>query len=85
MLGNFARTVVISEAMVFIFAPVVCEFFFVFGPCFVMYYFIKFEPVHEISNNLVCATRKAFDQPAHTRSLIRAFAGRLSILGLLSY
>ena len=38
------------------------------------------EPVHEISNNLVCATSKASDQPAHTRSLIRAFACRLSIL-----
>ena len=41
---------------------------------------IKIEPVHEISNNLVCATSKASDQPAHTRSLIRAFASRLSIL-----
>ena len=37
------------------------------------------EPVHEISNNVVCATSKASDQPAHTRSLIRAFARRLSI------
>ena len=45
----------------------------------------KNEPVHEISNNLVCATSKASDQPAHTRSLIRAFASRLSILGLLIY
>ena len=40
----------------------------------------KFEPVHEISNNVVCATSKASDQPAHMRSLIRAFASRLSIL-----
>ena len=24
------------------------------------------EPVHEISNNVVCATSKASDQPAHT-------------------
>ena len=39
-----------------------------------------FEPVHEISNNVVCATSKAPDQPAHTRSLIRAFASRFSIL-----
>ena len=39
-----------------------------------------FEPVHEIFNNVVCATSKASDQPAHTRSLIRAFASRLSIL-----
>ena len=38
------------------------------------------EPVHEISNNMVCATSKASDQPAHTRSLIRAFTSRLSIL-----
>ena len=26
------------------------------------------EPVHEISNNVVCATSKASDQPAHTQS-----------------
>ena len=39
-----------------------------------------YEPVHEISNNVVCATSKASDQPAHTRSLIRAFASHLSIL-----
>ena len=31
-----------------------------------------YEPVHEISNNVVCATSKASDQPVHTRSLIRA-------------
>ena len=43
----------------------------------------KIEPVHEISNNLVCATSKAPDQPAQTRSLIRAFASRLSILWLM--
>ena len=28
------------------------------------------EPLHEISNNVVCATSKASDQPAHMRSLI---------------
>ena len=43
-------------------------------------YSIKFEPEHEISNNVVCATSKASDQPAHTRSLIIAFASRLSIV-----
>ena len=32
------------------------------------------EPWHEISNNVVCAISKASDQPAHTRSLVRAFA-----------
>ena len=41
---------------------------------------ILFEPVHEISNNVVCVTSKASDQPAHMRSLIKAFASRLSIL-----
>ena len=41
---------------------------------------LKYEPVHGISNNLICATSKASDQPAHTRSLIRDFACRLSIL-----
>ena len=39
-----------------------------------------FEPVHEISNNVVCWTSKASDQPVHTGNLIRAFASRLSIL-----
>ena len=41
---------------------------------------VLYEPVLEISNNVVCATSKASDQPAHTRSLIRAFASRLSVL-----
>ena len=43
------------------------------------FYFID-EPRHEISNNVVVVTTKASDQPAHMRSLIRAFAGRLNIL-----
>ena len=38
------------------------------------------EPRHEISNNVECATSKSSDQPAHMRSLIRAFAIRLNIL-----
>ena len=38
------------------------------------------EPVHEISNNVVCANSKASDQPARMGSLIRVFASRLSIL-----
>ena len=42
--------------------------------------YIIIEPVHEISNNVVYVTSKASDQPAHRRSLIRAFASRLSIL-----
>ena len=39
-----------------------------------------FEQQHEISNNVVCGTSKGSDQPAHTHSLIRAFASRLNIL-----
>ena len=39
-----------------------------------------YELVHEISNNVAFATSKASDQPAHKRSLIRAFASHLSIL-----
>ena len=42
-------------------------------------------PWHEISNNVVCATSKGSDQPAHTRSLIRAFASRFNIIWELSY
>ena len=48
------------------------------------YYFVDNdsinEPCHGISNIVVCATSKASDQPAHTRSLIRAFASHLYIL-----
>ena len=40
---------------------------------------IIIEPVHEISNSVECATSKASDQPAHTLSLIRAFASRLIV------
>ena len=39
-----------------------------------------YEPWHGISNNVVCATRKASDQPVHTRSLVRAFGCGLNIL-----
>ena len=45
----------------------------------------KYELRHEISNNVVCATSKASDQPVHTRNLIRAFASNLNILRVLSY
>ena len=47
-----------------------CDHFMVLNCCG----YILNEPVHEISNNLVCATSKGSDQPA-----IRAFASRLSI------
>ena len=41
-----------------------------------------YEPRHEISNNVVYATTKDSNQPAHrpTRRLIGAFASRLDIL-----
>ena len=39
-----------------------------------------YEPRHEISNNVVCATSKASDQPARTRSLITAFTSHLHII-----
>ena len=42
--------------------------------------FFVFEGLHEISNNVVCATSKASEQPAHARSLIRALASHLNIL-----
>ena len=45
-------------------------------------HFIRQKVWHEISNNVVCATIKAPDQPAHTRSLIRAFASRLNSLSV---
>ena len=41
---------------------------------------LVFEPRQEVSNNIICATSRASDQPAHTCSLIRAFASRLNIL-----
>ena len=43
------------------------------------------EPQHEISNNVVCTTSKASDQPAHTHRLIRAFASCLNSLSVLCY
>ena len=39
-----------------------------------------YEPLHEISINVVCVTSKASYQPVHTRNLIRALASRLPIL-----
>ena len=49
------------------------------------YAMTSYEPVHEISNIVVCATSKGSDQPGHLHSLIRAFARRLNILWVLSY
>ena len=45
-----------------------------------LFHAIEIKLAHEISNNVVCATSKGSDQPAHTRSLIRAFASRRNIL-----
>ena len=38
------------------------------------------EPQIEISNNVVCATSKSSDQPAHTRSLIREYSMTVKLL-----
>ena len=46
--------------------------------CKMLIYII--EAWHGISNNVVCVTSIVSDQPAHRRSLIRAFASRLNIL-----
>ena len=46
---------------------------------------IIFEPWHEISNIVVCATSKGSDQPAHTQSDHRAFASPFSIIRVSSY
>ena len=43
------------------------------------------EPDQENSNKIACATSKGSDQPAHMRSLIRAFADRLDLLLIVSY
>ena len=50
-----------------------------------MYSGMKNEPVHEIYNNVVCATSKASNQTAHMRSLIRAFASHLNNVWVLIY
>ena len=41
---------------------------------------VIFEPEHEISTNMVCASGKGSDQPAHMGRLIRVFASVLNIL-----
>ena len=46
----------------------------------ILSYSILYEPRHEISNNVVCATSEALDQPVQTHSLIKALAFRLNIL-----
>ena len=38
------------------------------------------EPRYEIFNNVVFATSKGSDQPAHTRNMIRAIASQLNII-----
>ena len=50
--------------------------------CYIQLFYnaCRIEPVHEICNKMECATSKASDQPAHTRSLVRAFASRMGIL-----
>ena len=47
--------------------------------CSLSLHFQIFKPQHEVSNYVVGATSIGLDQPAHTRSLIRAFPSRLNI------
>ena len=56
-----------------------CHIAFCFSSYSDMYgkFSIIYELSHGISNNVVCATSKASDQPAHMR---RAFASHLNIL-----
>ena len=39
-----------------------------------------YKPWHGMSNNVACATSNGSDQPAHTRSLIRAIASPLDLV-----
>ena len=48
--------------------------------CMVSHNWSTYEQQHEISSNVVCATTKGSDQPAHVRSLIRAFSSLRNIL-----
>ena len=74
---NLSSWCLMIAVWLFLALPLVClQFVIVIFP---EHTHLPFEPPHEISNNVVCATSKASDQPAHKRSLIRAFAGRLNI------
>ena len=42
----------------------------------------QYKQRHKITNDVVYATSKSSDQPAHMRSLIRDFASRLNNLGV---
>ena len=46
---------------------------------------LVYEPQHEIANNVVCATSKGSEQPAHMRSVVTVFASRWNILRKVSY
>ena len=41
-------------------------------------YMSNYEPRHEISNKVICATRKDSDQAAHMRSLVKAISCHLN-------
>ena len=53
---------------------------FDFSPCIFIYFIKAFEPAHDETYNKTCATSEDSDQPAHSRSLIRVFAVRLSFV-----
>ena len=96
--GEIIDDVVATDSMLLQFR-INCPYFFLVSTVFVFIFIVfslreseinrtcvlTYEPRREISSCAVCATRGASGRPVHTRSLIVAFAGRLHILGLLSY
>ena len=61
------------------------HFTWVFTVCQSTLFGLQMSREGEISNNVVCATSKGSDRPAHRQRLIRAFAIRLNILWISSY
>ena len=96
--GKIIDDLVATDSMLLQFL-INCPYFFLVSTVFVFIFIVlslpeseinrtcvlTYEPRREISSCAVCATRGASGRPAHTRSLIGAFAGRLHILELLSY
>ena len=69
-----------SVAVMFLALMEVVGLAWVYGKYVLKPFVYHCQSVNEISNNVVCATSKTSDQSVHTRSLIRDFASRLSIL-----
>ena len=95
--GEIIDDLVATDSMLLQFL-INCPFFFLVSTVFVFILIVfslreseinrtcvlTYEPRREIPSCAVCATSGASGRPAHTRSLIGPFLGRLHILGLLS-